>query len=198
MERRELIQWLVATAGLQCLDSLAPSDLIALGRDVHRRAASRNAALRALSPHAERTVAAAAERIIPVTDTPGATDAGVSAFIDKMLADWHTPAERGRFLAGLPDLDTRCRARRGRDFVDCAVADQVAVLTALDDEVTALREGNGDGAAANQHWFAMLKYLTVYGYCTSEAGMRTLQLYPLPRRYDGCAPVAASRTGRPS
>jgi len=197
MERRELIQWLVATAGLQCLDSLAPADLLALGRDVHRRATSRDAALRALSPHAERTVAAAAERIIPTTDTPGATDGGVSAFIDKMLADWHTPAERERFLAGLPDLDTRCRARRGRDFVDCAVADQVAVLTALDDEVSALRSGRGD-ATANEHWFAMLKYLTVYGYCTSEAGMRTLGLYPLPGRYDGCAPVAALSTGRPS
>ena len=178
MERRELIHWLVATAGLHCLESLAPSDLLALGRDVH---GSRDPALRVLSPHAERTVAAAAERILP-----GAPAAGASAFIDKMLADWHTPAERERFLAGLPDLDTRCRIRRGRNFVDCTVADQVAVVTALDDEVTALRATRG-GAAANQHWFAMLKYLTVYGYCTSEAGMRTLQLYPLADRYDGCA-----------
>lgn len=180
MERRALIQWLVATAGLTCLDSLASEDLLALGRDVHRRAASRNPALRALSPHAERTIAAAADGIIP--------DAGVAPFIDKMLADWYTPAERGRFLAGLPVLDTRCRARAGRAFVDCAVPDQVAVLTALDDEVTALRASQG-AAAANQHWFAMLKYLTIYGYCTSEAGMRALGLYPLPGRYDGCAPV---------
>lgn len=188
MERRELIRWLVATAGLHCLDSLAPTDLLALGRDVHRRAASRNHARRALSAHAGRTVAAAAERIIPATDTAGATDAGVTAFIDKMVADWYTPAERARFLAGLPDLDTRSRAHQGRAFVDCAVADQVVVLTALDDEVAALRAGRG-GAAANAHWFAMLKYLTVYGYCTSEAGMRALRLYPSPWRYDGCAPA---------
>jgi hypothetical protein len=175
MERRELIQWLVATAGLQCLDSLAPADLLALGRDVHRRAT-----VGLLSPHDERTVAVATARIIPGAD--------VTAFIDKMLADWHTPAERERFLAGLPQLDTRCRARGGRDFADCAAADQVAVLTAFDDEVTALRAARG-GTEANQHWFAMLKYLTVYGYCTSEAGMRTLGLYPLAGRYDGCAPV---------
>jgi hypothetical protein len=178
MERRELIQWLVATAGLQCLDSLAPADLLALGCDVHRRATSR-----VLSPHDERTVAEAAERILP-----GAAAAGASAFIDKMLADWHTPAERERFLAGLPELDTRCRTRIARDFVDCGEADQVAVLTALDDEVTALRTARA-GAEANQHWFAMLKYLTVYGYCTSEAGMRALGLYPMAGRYDGCAPV---------
>jgi len=177
MKRRELIQWLVATAGLHRLDSLAPQELLALGRHVHRRAA----AGRALDAHALQTVTVAAERIIPATDTPGATDAGVSAFIDKMLADWHTPAERDRFLAGLPELDARCRARAGKDFVDCAAADQVAVLTALDDEARS--------AASREHWFARLKYLTVYGYCTSEPGMRALGLFPVPWRYDGCAPV---------
>jgi len=170
MERRELIQWLVATAGLQCLDSLAPEDLLALGRDVHQRAAAR-----VLSARDERTVAAAAQQILPGAD--------VSAFIDKMLADWHTPEERQVFLAGLPELDARCHG----DFVACIAADQVAVLTALDDELTALR--TAQGAAANQHWFAMLKYLTVYGWCTSEAGMRALGLYPMAGRYDGCAPV---------
>ena len=179
MERRELIQWLVATAGLRALESLAPGDLLALGRDVHRGATGQDPALRALSAQQARIVAVAADRILPGAD--------VRAFIDKMLADWHTPAERARFLAGVPDLDARCRARASRDFVDCGEADQVAVLTALDDEVTALR-GNRD-PAANEHWFAMLKYLTVYGYCTSEAGMRALKLYPLPWRYDGCAPV---------
>jgi len=176
MERRELVRWLVATAGLHALDALAPTDLLALGREVH---GSQDPALRALSPHAERTVAAAAERIIPGAD--------VTAFIDKMLADWHTPAERERFLAGLPNLDTRCRTRVGRDFIDCTAADQDAVLTTLDDEVTALRAGSG--SAANRHWFAMLKYLTVYGWCTSEPGMRSLGLYPMAGRYDGCAPL---------
>jgi len=177
MKRRELIRWLVATAGLRALDGLTPADLLALGRDVHRRVAS-PAARRALTAHAEQTVAIAAERILPATNTPGATDAGVSAFIEKMLADWHTPAERERFLAGLRDLDARCRARAARDFIECGEADQVAVLTALD--------------AAHEEWFDRLKYLTVYGYCTSEVGQRALGLFPLPGRYDGCAPLDAA------
>ena len=162
MDRRELIQWLVATAGLPSL---------AFGRQVHRRPLRRS-----LSAHVERTLAVATERILP-----GAAEANVGAFIDTMLADWHTPEERARFLAGLPELDRRCRARAAHDFVDCNEADQVAVLTTLDDEVSA--------AGTHDHWFARLKYLTVYGYCTSEAGMRALRLYPLPWRYDGCAPV---------
>jgi len=194
MERRELFQWLVAVSGLQALDALAPTDLVALGREVHE-GALQPAARRVLSPHQERTVAAAAERIIPATDTPGATDAQVSQFVDRMLADWHTPAERDRLLAGLPELDARCRARRGMDFVACAEADQVAVLTALDGEVTALRTSQG-AAVANQHWFGMLKYLVVFGFCTSEPGQRqALGLWPPPMRYDGCAPLAPAPAG---
>ncbi len=160
MERRELIQWLVATAGLRCLDSLAPDDLFALGRDIHRRT----------NNPPNPTVALAAERILP-----GAAEANVGAFIEKMLTDWHTPEERERFLAGLKELDSR------GNFVDRSEADQLALLNALDNAAFA--------AGTNDHWFARLKYLTVYGYCTSEVGMRALKLYPLPWRYDGCAPV---------
>jgi hypothetical protein len=155
--------------------------LLAFGRGVHRGAGSGATPL----SHVQRIVNIAAERILP-----GATEANVGAFIDKMLTDWHTPEERERLLAGLRDLDARCQASARRDFVDCAEAEQVAVLTALDNEVTALRAGPGN-QRANQHWFAMLKFLTVYGWCTSETGMRALGLYPLPSRYDGCAPAPA-------
>ena len=179
MNRRELMQWLVATAGLTAVETLAPADLLAFGRDVHRRAP--RAGRRTLTAHAEQTVSLAAERILPATETPGATDAGVTPFIERMLADWHTPEERARFLAGLEDLDARCRARSSRDFVDCSEADQMAVLNALDAEAAAQRD----------HWFGRLKYLTVYGYCTSEVGQRALGLWPQPWRYDGCAPLDA-------
>lgn len=192
MERRELIRWLVATAGISCLEGLSANELLAFGQRVHRASTTRQG-LRALGAHAQRTVVAAAERIIPATDTPGATDAGVVTFIDKMLADWYTPEERARFLAGLEELDTRCRSLRGKPFVDCTEVDQVAVLTTLDDEVTAMRRTPGS-ANPNDHWFAMLKYLTAFGYCTSEPAMRrTLNAWPRPTRYDGCAPVAIQR-----
>jgi len=185
MERRALIQWLVATAGLQCLDSLAPADLFALGRDVHRGAA--HPGPRTLVPHAERTVAAAAERIIPATDTAGRRRRRRERVHrqDAPPIGTRRPSGSG-FLAGLPELDARCRARASRDFTDGTADDQVAVLTALDEEVTALRSSQGD-AVANRHWFAMLKYLTVYGYCTSEPGARALGLTGFIGRYDGCA-----------
>src|SRR6476661_10692858 len=186
MERRELIRFLMATAGLKCLDGFMPDELFAFG--VRVREARQSSGV--LDAHSRRTVAIAAERIIPASDTPGATDADVVAFIDRMLADWYNPDERDRFLAGLRELDQRCRAGYRKDFADCAERDQVAVLTAFDDDVS--RRRHTGGANPNEHWFAMLKYTTVFGYCTSEVAMRrTLGSWPRPTRYDGCAPVGA-------
>ena len=187
MERRDLLRWLAATAGVAALEGLGADDLFALGREVH--AGQQPGSV--LGPAASRTVTAAAERILPAGDTPGATDAGVTAFMDRMLADWFDAEERAAFLAGIPDLDRRSQALRGRDFADSSEADQVAVLIALDEEVTAIRRA-GRAAEANRHWFGMLKYLTVWGYFTSEpAARRTLGSFPLPGRFDGCAPYQA-------
>jgi hypothetical protein len=192
VERRELIRWLVSAAGLTCLEGLSPDDLLAFGSDVHQRPVA-GQGFRALNAHAQRTVTLAAERIIPKTDTPGATDAGVVSFMDKMLSDWYTREERDRFLEGLRELDNRSRALRSRDFADCSEAEQVAILTGFDSEAIASRRRRG-GANPNEHWFAMLKYLTVFGYCTSEVAMRqTLGAWPRPTRYDGCAPITPRR-----
>jgi hypothetical protein len=189
MERREALRWLVAGAGLGVLPGTRPDELLAFGRHIHSLAGTRGAQLRALDVHANRTVIVMAERIIPATDTPGATDANVNLFIDHMLAEWYPPTDRDRVLHGLRDLDVQSRARRGQDFVDTSEADQIALLNALDDEMR-----------ANDHWFALFKYLTVWGYCTSEVAMReTLRDYPLPGRYDGCAPYQPRpRSGAPS
>jgi hypothetical protein len=191
MQRRELIQWMLATGGLAAFNRLSAADLESIGRNVHAR---ETVQLRALTPRVARTVTAASERIIPRSETPGATDAGTTAFIDTMMSDWYAPAERDRFLAGINELDVRSRATSGKDFVDIPAAEQIALLTEFDNVVTALRRERG-GAIANAHWFAALKYLTVWGYCTSEKGMReTLRSWPPPMRYEGCAPVEPRRT----
>ena len=195
MERRDLIRFLVTSTGLACLDGLTPRELLALGTTIHRRSAPPATTAGTLDAHARRTVVAAAERIIPASDTPGATDADVVTFIDHMLTDWYSAEERDRFLAGLRALDERCRSLRGRDFADCGERAQLAVLTAFDEEVTALRRARG--ANADGHWFALLKYTTVFGYCTSEVAMRrTLGAWPRPGRYDGCAPLRSQPAPR--
>jgi len=202
VDRREALRWLVAAAGSRWLDGPGPDRLLAWGRYVHTRAQRPGEpATRALDAHANRTVIALAERIIPVTDTPGATDARVGLFIDRMLADWHSAEERARVLDGLTELDARSRARYGRAFVDCSEPEQHGLLVVIDEEVAELRatppdQRPGTPADPDDHWFATLKFLTVWGYCTSEVAQRqTLGAFPLPGRYDGCAPYPVRPAG---
>ena len=188
MLRRHALRLLASTVVVPVFGGLNASQLLALGRRVHSTARRSGAAgPEVLEAHQRATVVAAAERIVPRTDTPGATDARVAEFVDRMLADWYPPADRDRFLAGLGELDARAVRAHGSDFVACAPGAQTALLTALDDEVASLRRTNA--AAAGQHWFATLKFLTVWGYCTSEPGQTALGLWPLPGRFDGCARV---------
>jgi hypothetical protein len=188
MERRALLQWMVSTGGLAAFARLSPRDLLALGEETHARL--RHGAIRGtiLSPDERRTVTAAAECIIPRTTTPGATDARVSAFIEMMLADWYPTPEVERFRAGLGALGKTSTSRFSKVFADATPEQQASLVQSLDDEVAALRRT--DSKTANTHWFAMLKYLTVWGFCTSEVAMReVLHTHPRAMRYDGSAAV---------
>lgn len=190
MDRRALLQWLAGSGALTALGALDANALQQLGERVHAELVrdGDGAPLRFLTDAEAALVRDAAERILPRTDTPGATDANVTAFIDVMLADWYPGDEAARFRAGLPALDAAAQTAQGRGFSACTPAQQTAIVAAFDDEVAALRRTNA--AQANAHWFGLLKYLTVHGYCTSEPGMtRLLRNWPLPGRYDGHAPV---------
>jgi gluconate 2-dehydrogenase gamma chain len=140
--------------------------------------------LRALTVAEGELLATLTELIIPTTNTPGARAARVDAFIDGMLADIFTKEDRDRFTAGLADVDARARAAHGVAFVQATPAQQVALLTALDQE--------SRGAAEGSHpFFPRLKELTLVGYYTSEVGAtQELKYVHVAGRYDGDVPYA--------
>jgi gluconate 2-dehydrogenase gamma chain len=190
VDRRELVGWMVATGGLSALNRLSASDLLSIGRDAHAEVAATHTHVPALDARATAIVTVAAERIIPATDTPGATQANVTAFIEKMLSGWYAPADRERFVIGIGELDARAKELYTRAFAACNPSEQDALLDGYDSAVSAMR--SAQDPAVNAHWFAMLKYLTVWGFCTSEVGMRdVLHSWPQPMRYDGNAKVGA-------
>jgi hypothetical protein len=178
MKRRDALKLI---AGAAALPALYSHDLFALGREIHQQLGS-TAALKTLNPHQDATVTAIAEMIIPATDTPGARGARVNEFIDLILSDWCAAADRQRFLDGLADADARSRKMFGKEFVDCDPQQQTELLTALDEELTELREAHVRGrhhaspvrreteTPVERNFFYMMKHLTLVGYYTSEVG----------------------------
>ena len=184
MDRRDALRLFGATAALP-----AAPDLLALGRRLHERLAARPA-LRTFDPHQNATVTAVADRILPATDTPGATAARVNEFADLLLAEWAPEETRAHFLAGLADLDARARAAFGKDFVDGGESDQVRILTLLEDEAFRLKDQPGPHP---EPFFRMMKWVTMYGYYTSEVGARQeLHFEIVPGRYLPCTPLGAA------
>jgi hypothetical protein len=195
MQRRRALQILSALVTVPVVRHLAgysTSELHALGSRVHASLANEppGSALRVLTAAQYRSVTTAAEHILPRTDTPGATDARVADFIDVMLADWHSPDERARFIAGLARLDADAMRAHRRAFAECREDQRLGLLVALDSELASLTRT--DARAAGERWFGTLKYLTVWGYYTSRVGMtQELEVQFMPGRYDGDAPYRA-------
>jgi hypothetical protein len=190
--RRDSVRTLAGIAALPFLGTFGVEELVEVGRRAHaladlRHSAAPSAPLSALTAAEYETVSQAAERIIPRTATPGATDARVADFIDVMLADWYNGSDRERFKIGLSELDGRARTLANRAFTQMTERQQTDVLETLDRELQIRRQSGLAGA--DDHWFAMLKHLTVWGYYTSRPGIvEELRVDVLPGRYDGNAP----------
>src|SRR6185312_15202815 len=70
---------------------------------------------------AERSlIAELSQVILPATDTPGAIEAGVPAFLEKIVFEWYSPGERRLFLAGLRELGEESSKRYKCDFAHCS------------------------------------------------------------------------------
>lgn len=73
------------------------------------------------------------DHIIPATDTPSASEAGVPRFIDKMLADWFEDEDRQHFLNGLADVEVRAQQMHNAGFATLEPAQQIALMEVLDE-----------------------------------------------------------------
>lgn len=135
-------------------------------------------------------VAEVAEIIIPKTDTPGAKDAGVPAFIDILVKDCYKKEDQDNFLSGLADFDKGAKDSYGDAFLDLDAAQQVEYVTKVhSDALTASKE---EGAKDKPRPFILtMKELTVVGFFTSEPGAtQVLQYEAVPGAYKGCLPLS--------
>ncbi|SRR5581483_3421966 len=185
MRRREVLRLLATGTALQ----FAPRNLLVT--IAHARALlSPPDGLRTLNTHHQATVTAMAELILPRTDTPGAADVGATEFIDLMLTEWYEAPERTLFLNGLDDVDSRSRSLFGKDFTECAPAQQSDILIALGEKMlqqVAAPVPTDEGYIPETNFYAMLRRLTITAYYTSEKGATEELHYEIvPGSYEGC------------
>ena len=148
-----------------------------------------------LTPQRARVMEALAEVIIPATDTPGASEAGVTGFVGALVDGWLDDDDRDRFLAGLDTVDPACRERFGRPFAECGPGEQAAFVRDLDDELTRLREDTA--ADETQHFFHDVKRFTITAYFTSDVGLDAIGYRTTFRTFEGCAPLTPIEAGSP-
>jgi gluconate 2-dehydrogenase gamma chain len=111
-------------------------------------------ALRTLTERQRITLEAAACRVLPSNDGPGAREADAVAFIEWMTRQPCFDRRWPSFLAGLQLLDDAANSRHGAPFHACPAAIQDALLAGL----TTVPH------ATVRWFFAMLVRLTVTGF----------------------------------
>lgn len=116
---------------------------------------SSQVALGALTPRQANLVEAAAARIFPTTDTPGATEAGVVVYVDRALADVY-PELRALYASGTRALAGEAKRRFGVDFLRAAPDQQDALLADFE-------AGKIDGYPRAVEFFEILRTHTMEG-----------------------------------
>lgn len=118
------------------------------------------------------------ETILPAgQDVPGAKEAGIGDFMKVIVTDCYTPEDQDTFTKGL-------QALRDKKFMDLSPGQRHDLLVQLDKES---RDPKNNGKP--DHYFKMLKQLTIWGYFSSEAGAtKACRYIETPGRYDGNVP----------
>jgi hypothetical protein len=184
MRRRELLRLIASLTGAAFVSGGAPR--AAASRD--RQPVYSDADIRLLDE--------VTETILPRTDTPGAKDAGVGAFIARYSAARYEPAHIAILKEGIKKLDSQMRALHEVAFVDASDAQRKSLLVTIDSEAKRYVRTTSDAKPAPPpHYFTLLKQLTLYGFFTSEAGATRVARYrPIPGKYKGCIPYKSGET----
>ena len=105
-----------------------------------------------------------ADTIIPATDTPGALEAGVPAYIDSVVGA--NKELQSILRPGLAALDQQCQSKYDQPFLRLTAEQQIAVLTPMSEAADKGPRDDPDG-----RFFRAVKNLTADGFYTSHAGL---------------------------
>jgi gluconate 2-dehydrogenase gamma chain len=144
---------------------------------------------RVLSPTQDQMITLIADTILPRSDTPGAIDVGVPAWIDLVIAEYFSDARRARFLADLNAIDQLALSQSGAHLTALEGSGLAKIIGPLDAAC-----GSSDLSPA-QRGYVQLKELIVHGYFTSKPVQHDLlKVVIVPGRFDADVRITPAGT----
>lgn len=188
MNRREAL----AKATLLLGAALSGPTLMAMGRWENAIGTTVRDKLN-LSNLQKQIIAEVAELILPRTDTVGAKDVGVPAFIEMMINDCYQSPEHRSFMAGVVELE-------GMKFLDMSATQKTDTLKQVEQKAKEQMKAynaqtikfgdNQDLESMNAvkmglPFWRLIKELTLLGYYTSEGGTKaSFDYVPNPGKFE--------------
>jgi hypothetical protein len=186
MQRRQVIKNITIMLG----GSLSLPTLLAMKQ---KEKGNFNLLKFSLSDQQCQILAEVTELIIPKTDTAGAIEAGVPAFIEMMLKDCYQLPEHQSFKEGLADLQEK-------GFLGKSMADKIKILKGVEQEnkelmkvynVQQTKMGDNEDKELmlpqkkGLPFWRLVKELTLIGYFTSEKGIEaSFEYTPVPGKLE--------------
>ena len=151
-----------------------------------------------------------AETILPTTKTPGAKAAKVGLFMTVMVNDTYEEKNQKIFKEGIGKLDEASKKKFDSPFMKIGAQQRHELLVQVDNETKEYQKKKADFDKIQndkeisekshgntefkkeeypQHYFVMMRQLTLLGYFTSEIGAtQALRFVAVPGKYEGCIP----------
>ncbi|WP_052481278.1 gluconate 2-dehydrogenase subunit 3 family protein [Gilvimarinus agarilyticus] len=177
--KRKTLKSLAGILGLslsaQAMDALA---------EFEPKAVSASGNARLFSAAQLLCAAALADIVIPATDTPGATGAGVHLYLDHHVQVCTSAAQQTSLLRFLDAIDQQSQAEFGKRFSELSEAQRQTLTALLHEGTTPFSEGE------SQVWRQFISLVT-FAYYTSEVGAtQELSYLAIPGGYDGDVPFS--------
>ena len=188
MDRREALKRVTFMLGGIALVGSSGGLLTACSNADRTAVAKTGTANGAFTPDDIALLDEVSDTILPTTaKSPGAKDAKTGAFMALMVNDTYSPEDQKIFRDGLVALDEASKkANGGATFMKATPAQRTALLTVLDKEQFDFQKVRKEQP---QHYFRMIKELTMLGFFTSEIGYNKAMRYKeSPGPFQPCVP----------
>lgn len=134
-----------------------------------------------------------AEIILPKTDTPGAKDVQVAAFIDHFISKAYDSKSQTDFKINLNQLQEACETKFDKDLTACTKQEKIAFVTGLESKgynPSVSIWGNTVNDGDQLPFYKQLKSTIMWAYFGSEdVGKNVLLYQQLAPNYIGCVDV---------